>query len=63
LISPFAHLSQNIAEHGTAKEYFKSLYDKTKAAGYKTDTAHFGYHKEVLLNIKGHPGSVRYREF
>ena len=25
--------------------------------------AHFGSHKELLLDIYGHPGNARYREF
>ena len=63
LLSPFVHLSKNIADSETAKEFFKKLYEKVKDSGYTTNTAHFGYHKSVKLDIKGHPGSVRYREF
>jgi len=63
LISPFVHLSNNIADAGIAKDFFKNIYEKVKDSGYNTNTAHFGYHKSVKLDIKGHPGSVRYREF
>jgi threonyl-tRNA synthetase len=63
LIAPFVHLSQNIADPQTAKEFYKTLLNKVKDANYQTSSSHFGYHKTLSLDIKGHPGSFRFREF
>ena len=63
LISPFVHLSNNIADPKKAKFFFDKIYKKVDGSEYNINTAQFGYHKEVLLDIKGHPGSIRYREF
>tara|TARA_Y100000034_G_scaffold33094_1_gene40603 strand:+ start:943 stop:1356 length:414 start_codon:yes stop_codon:yes gene_type:complete len=63
MISPFVHLSKKIANYKKAKEYLGDLVQKVKTFGFETDTAHFGYHKETLIDIKGHRGSFRYREF
>lgn len=63
LISPFAHLSKNIADAKLATklyEAFVSTFDNKK---YTVQTSQFGYHKSLLLDIKGHPGAFRYREY
>jgi len=63
LISPFVHLSKNIAKPKIAKEIYNKLMEKMNKSSFITSSSHFGYHKSVKLDIKGHPGSVRYREF
>ena len=63
MISPFVHLSNNIAEPEIAKKMYEELMDKFSNTDYTIKSSHFGYHKSLLLDIKGHPGSFRYREF
>lgn len=63
VLSPFVHLSHNIAPHETAKALAAALVNSFSDTDYTITTSHFGYHKSLLLDIKGHPGSFRYREF
>ena len=63
VLSPFVHLSNNIAPPATAKQLAAQLVSQFTDTSYTVTTSHFGYHKTLLLDIKGHPGSFRYREF
>ncbi len=63
IIAPFVHLSKNIAEPNVAKELYEKLLRKFEKTAFTIKSSHFGYHKSLLLDIKGHPGSFRYREF
>lgn len=63
MIAPFVHLSNNIANPKVAKALYEGLVNKFKGSEYIIETSHFGYHKSLLLKVKGHPGSFRYREF
>jgi len=63
MISPFVHLSKNIADPKTAKKLYEKLKEKFTGTNFIVKSSHFGYHKSLLLDIKGHPGSFRYREF
>ncbi len=63
MIAPFVHLSQNIAKPNVAKEFYEKLIKKFEKTKFTVKSSHFGYHKSLLLDIKGHPGSFRYREF
>lgn len=63
MISPFVHLSNNLATPSVAKKLCKKLVSKFINTDFNIGTSHFGYHKSLILDIKGHPGSFRYREF
>lgn len=63
MISPFVHLSNNIATPKKAKEYYEQLLNKFEQTNFFVNSSHFGFHKSLLLDVKGHPGSFRYREF
>lgn len=63
MISPFVHLSKKIAKSTVAKELYELLMSKFIGSDFAVMSSHFGYHKSLLLDIKGHPGSFRYREF
>ncbi|MEK7580384.1 MAG: threonyl-tRNA synthetase editing domain-containing protein [Patescibacteria group bacterium] len=63
MIAPFVHLSKNIAEPNVAKYFYENLMQRFKQTAFNLKSSHFGYHKSLLLDIKGHPGSFRYREF
>jgi len=63
MIAPFVHLSKNIAKPNVAKELYEKLMKKFEKTNFIIKSSHFGYHKSLLLDIKGHPGSFRYREF
>ncbi len=62
VILPFAHLSNNLAK---AKDGIKAigLIEEILQKSYNVMRAHFGSHKSLLLDIYGHPGNARYREF
>ena len=62
VILPFAHLSNNLAK---AKDGIKiiSLIEENLKKEFDVMRAHFGSHKELLLDIYGHPGNARFREF
>lgn len=61
-ILPFAHLSNNLAKAEDGIEVI-SLIEEDLKKDFNVLRAHFGSHKELLLNIHGHPGNARYREF
>ncbi len=63
MISPFVHLSNKIAKPAVAKQLYEQLMGKFIGSDFVVKSSHFGYHKSLLLDIKGHPGSFRYREF
>ena len=63
MISPFVHLSNNIAEPKKAIQFYENIMSKFKNTNYIVNSSPFGYHKSLLLDIKGHPTSFRYREF
>jgi threonyl-tRNA synthetase len=63
MIAPFVHLSNNISKPEIAKELYEQLMKKFENTTFTVKSSHFGYHKSLLLDIKGHPGSFRYREF
>ena len=63
MIAPFVHLSNNIESPNIAKDFYTDLMNRFSGSDYKISSSHFGYHKSLLLDIKGHPGSFRYREF
>ena len=63
MVSPFVHLSNNIAEPEKSKKLYEELMDRFKKTNFNVKSSHFGYHKSLLLDIKGYPGSFRYREF
>ena len=62
VILPFAHLSNNLAlaEEGIA---FINKLEILLNKDFIVTRDHFGSHKELLLNLYGHPGNARYREF
>ncbi|MEK6918294.1 MAG: threonyl-tRNA synthetase editing domain-containing protein [Nanoarchaeota archaeon] len=62
VLLPFAHLSNNLAK---AKDGIKALDLIENKLKKKFDVmrAHFGSHKSLLLDIYGHVGNARYREF
>lgn len=63
MISPFVHLSNKIAKPEVAKQLYEALMGRFNGSDFVVKSSHFGYHKSLLLEIKGHPGSFRYREF
>lgn len=63
MISPFVHLSSKIAKPGVAKTLYEQLMGKFIGSDFVVKSSQFGYHKSLLLDIKGHPGAFRYREF
>ena len=62
VIVPFAHLSNKLAK---SKDAIKALdiIQEMLEKQFNLTRVHFGSHKSLLLNVKGHQGNVRYREF
>ncbi len=62
VILPFAHLSNNLLESSAAIELLEQLrQDLSK--DFDVKRSHFGSHKEFMIDVFGHPGNVRYREY
>jgi len=61
VIVPFAHLSNNLAKSKDAKQAIDLIEEHLKDK--KVIRTHFGSHKSLLLNVYGHVGAVRFREF
>ena len=54
VLLPFAHLSNNLAPYAQGIQIISSIEEilKTEFTVYR---AHFGSHKELLLDVYGHP--------
>ena len=63
VILPFAHLSNNLAKAKDGIKIISLIEDNLKKEWSVIMRAHFGSHKSLLLDIYGHPGNARYREF
>lgn len=61
-IVPFAHLSNNIAESADSLRALNMIENVLKN-NFDVIRSHFGSHKSLLLDVYGHPGNVRFREF
>jgi len=55
LIYPYAHLSSNLANPGSALEIVKVMEAYAKERGLETYRAPFGWNKQFTISIKGHP--------
>lgn len=64
VIFPFAHLSNNLATSEDAINILNCI-ETTLKSNTKLNVlrAHFGSDKAVLLDVYGHAGNTRYREF
>src|SRR4030042_6497067 len=63
VVVPFAHLSNNLEEPKKSFEILKEIENKLKKIKLKTLRAHFGSNKSLHLDVYGHAGNVRYRNF
>lgn len=61
VLLPFAHLSACLADSETSIRLIDEV--ATLLADIAPARAHFGSDKRLSLDIYGHPGNVRYREF
>jgi len=62
VIVPFAHLSSKLAGSEKGVETLK-LVEKKLEKNLNVERAHFGSNKSLLLDVFGHAGNVRFREF
>lgn len=60
-VVPFAHLSSQLAPSSLALKLLDALCERLK--NYELIRTHFGSDKALLLDVFGHPGNVRFREF
>ncbi len=61
VLLPFAHLSSNLASSEKVIETLDLI--ETKLVDLNISRSHFGSHKSLLLDVYGHPGNARFREF
>lgn len=61
VLFPFGHLSNRLADTDTTINAMNLLEEDLK--DFNPKRAHFGSDKKLLLDIFGHKGNVRYREF
>jgi threonyl-tRNA synthetase len=61
VLFPFGHLSNKLADTDTTIKAMDLLEENLKE--FSPKRAHFGSDKKLLLDIFGHKGNVRYREF
>ena len=62
VLLPFAPLSSDIADSERCIYYFNKLGEEL-GKSFDVIRGHFGSHEELLLNLFGHPGNARFREF
>jgi threonyl-tRNA synthetase len=62
VLLPFAHLSNNLADSKLTINFFDALTNLLKDKLNIVRT-HFGSDKALLLDILGHKGNARFREF
>ena len=62
VIVPFAHLSKDLADSETSLKAF-DMIEEDLAKDFEVVRAHFGSNKSLLLDVFGHPGNVRFREY
>lgn len=63
VIVPFAHLSSRLAGWKKGVSVFNLVEAKLKSKKLAVKRAHFGSNKSLLLDVFGHAGNVRFREF
>ncbi len=63
VLYPYAHLSSNLANPTTAREYLVEAEHSLVKLKFNAVRAPFGYYKEFELKVKGHPLSELSREF
>lgn len=66
VLTPFAHLSNQLAEPGKARVVLDALQKSLTRSTYRVDMLSFGFHKNFGfalsdVSIHGHPGSVAFR--
>ncbi|HYC34517.1 MAG TPA: threonyl-tRNA synthetase editing domain-containing protein [Candidatus Paceibacterota bacterium] len=61
VLFPFGHLSNKLADSDTTLKALDLLEESLK--DFNPKRAHFGSDKKLLLDIFGHKGNVRYREY
>lgn len=61
VLFPFGHLSNKLASSEKTVAFFDLL--EKELAEMEIIRIHFGSHKSLLLDIHGHQGNVRFREF
>src|SRR3989344_2436012 len=63
VLYPYAHLSSNLSDPTTAREYIAEAQQVLQKSGFEVTRAPFGYYKEFKLKVKGHPLSELSKEF
>lgn len=63
VVFPFADLSSSLASSSEGLRTLLLVEECLKKDSFDVRRGHFGSHKELLIDVYGHPGNVRFREF
>lgn len=63
VVCPFAHLSNNLADSDLGLKTLKLIAKKLEKKKLNVMRAHFGSNKSLLMDVPGHVGNARFREF
>jgi threonyl-tRNA synthetase len=63
VVAPFVHLSNNVANPTASAKLFEEFFARFEGSQFNVTKSEFGYHKALKLDVKGYPGSFRFREF
>ncbi len=55
VLYPYAHLSSELSDPGTALKVLKALEDELSSRGLEVHRAPFGWYKSFSIEVKGHP--------
>lgn len=63
VVVPFAHLSNNLGDPKKSFDFLEKVELYLKEDGFKVMRTHFGSNKSLHLDVYGHAGNARFREF
>jgi len=63
ILMPFGHLSNKLADSRLVIKVFDEIEAELNKRKMNVLRGHFGSHKELSLDLFGHPGNVRFRDY
>jgi threonyl-tRNA synthetase len=63
LVTPFAHLSRDIAKPPKSKDLMHDFVHKLQESGNKVELVTFGSHKEWMIDVYGYPRATSWFQF
>jgi len=63
LLYPYSHLSNNLASVKIAHKLFHSFVSKLSTHNLSVDYAPFGWNKQFIISVKGHPLAEQFKSY